>query len=191
MIWKLSCTHQDGWTQHIFTVYQATTKMRMDHYWFSLAVGKAGGPGKASNQTLWLRHRYCNWVFMHMDVPERCHRLTAISSEKQHDADTQTRVSFSLHIWRIWTEKKKKARLFHGRGRWENARVGQQIYTYCTLFSARLGSVKRPRHLLWIGNNPEPAATISQEFTVSSDKGIQIHSEGNLVCRCFFFMFFF
>lgn len=108
MIWKLSCTHQDGWTQHIFTVYQATTKMRMDHYWFSLAVGKAGGPGKASNQTLWLRHRYCNWVFMHMDVPERCHRLTAVSGEKQHDADTQTRVSFSLHIWRIWTEKKKK-----------------------------------------------------------------------------------
>lgn len=114
---------------------------------------------------------------MHMDVPERCHRLTAVSSEKQHDADTQTRVCFSLHIWRNWTEEKKKrkkekARLFHRRGRLENARVGQQIYTYCTPFSARLGSVKRLGHLLWIGNEPEPAAMISQGFTVASDEQV-------------------
>lgn len=132
---------------------------------------------------MWLRHRYCNCVFMHMDVPERCHWLTAVIGEKQHDVDTQTRVSFSLHIWRIWTEK-IKARLFHRRGRWENARVEQQIYTYCTLFSARVGSVKRTRHLLWIGNKPQPAEMISQGFSMSLDEGVQINYEVIFFCCC-------
>lgn len=95
-------------------------------------------------------------------------------------------VSASASISGGFGQKKKKARLFHRRGRWENARVGQQIYTYCNPFSDRLGSVKRLRHLLWIGNKPEPAETISQGFTVSSGERVQTHSEWNLVIFFFF-----
>lgn len=46
--------------------------------------------------------------------------------------------------------RQKKARLFHQRDRWETARLGLQIYTYRTPFSARLGPVKRLRRLLCI-----------------------------------------
>lgn len=162
MIWKLSFVFgrakMDG-----HSTFSQFTKQLLKWEWIiidclSLLV-KQQALEQHQIRTMWLQHRYCNWVVMHMDVPERCHRLTAVSGKKQYDVDTQTRVSFSLHFWRIWTEK-IEVRLFHRRGR-----VGQQIYTYYTPFSARLGPVKRPRHLCWIGDKPQPAAVISNGFT--------------------------
>lgn len=176
MIWRLSCVPVHAKIDGRSTFSQFT-KQPLKWEWIIidslLLLVKQKALEQRQITTMWLQHRYCNCAFMHMDVPERCHRLTAVSGEKQHGVDTQTRVSFSPHILRIWTEqKRKKARLVHRGDRWENARVGQQIYTYCTLFSASLGSVKRPRHLFWIGNKPEPAAKISQGSSRSSDKGV-------------------
>lgn len=111
--------------------------------------------------TMWLQHRYCNWGFIHMDVPERCHRLVTVSSDCWHPDPCQIQSPYLEDL------NGKKAWLFHKRGRWENARLGTQIFTYSIPFSASLGSVKWPRHLLCIGKKKDPTALISQGFSMS------------------------